>query len=214
MLRRRWVVLAIPMVLLFLAARPIAAAPTLAIEPGSGPLGTSFVALLAGFTPGETVSLRLTAETSPPRTLDVPAITIGADGRYRLEISSPLLQPGTYTLAALRQGSVVASAGFTVTEGDPATPPPGRPTAAPPVPTATRGPAATATTLPPAPPPTGNGGNLPGLPNTGEGPPPPTFPTHSALAALVALLGAALIGGRILHRAGRRAARGSEEGER
>ncbi|MFN8540170.1 MAG: hypothetical protein U0232_22160 [Thermomicrobiales bacterium] len=202
MLRRCWAILAILGLLLFLTAGVVVAAPSLTIEPSRGQVGTSFVANLAGFTPGESIGFRLTAETTPSRTLDVPTVTIRADGGYRLDITSLLLPAGGYTLVALRQGAVVASAGFTVTAPPPPTPRPSTPTRAVPVPTATRVPVIP-TAVPPTVPPTGNGGYLPGLPNTGGGP-PPSFPARAASVGALALLALCLIGGRLLQRVARR----------
>lgn len=134
-----------------LAALPglVGAAPALTIAPTSGPPETRFVATLAGFTPGEKIMLQLVAETQPPLTLNIPAVTITADGTYALTINALVLLPGSYTLAALREATVVASARFTVT-------PPGSPV--------------------PTPPSTGSGGYLPGLPNTGGGGAGPASP--------------------------------------
>jgi hypothetical protein len=205
MLRQRWVILAVPLLLLLLAVGSVSAAPAITIEPSRGAAGENFVATLAGFTPGESIALRLTAEeTSPPRTLDVPGVTIRADGGYRLEISSLLLPPGRYTLAALRQGAAVASAAFTVTGGAAPSPQPGTPTRTAPTATPARPPTALPVTpRPPTAPPTGNGGYLPGMPNTGGGS-PPSFPTGAALAGTLAFLVVCLLGGRVLQRAARR----------
>ena len=143
-----------------------AAAPTLTIDPGSGPPDTRFVAHLAGFTPGEQIAFRLAAESESPGPLAIPAVTIRADGTYDLSILGLALPQGGYTLTALRASAAVATARFTVT-------PPGTPL--------------------PSPPATGGGGFLPGLPNTGAGGPPSPLLGGVLLAALGGLLGVAAL---------------------
>ena len=146
------------------------AAPAITIAPADGANGGAFVADLSGFNPGESINLRLSTGEATPRNLAIPAIMIDATGRYSLTIPTLGLPPGEYTLAALRGGSVVASARFTVAATPVASP------STRPAPTTTR-PAPTRTTtsptptaiVPPTPPSTGSGGYLPGLPNTGGG---------------------------------------------
>lgn len=152
---------------LSLGVSPVAAAPAITITPASGPPETEFAADLRGFTPGETVALRLTTTEATPRSLTIPAITIDAEGSYHLIIPAFGLPPGDYTLAALRGTEIVATARLTVLGAPSATPARPLPSNSP-VPTATR-PLPTATLPAPTPPPTGSGGNLPGLPNTGDG---------------------------------------------
>lgn len=197
---RRVLVLGIA-VLLLCSTQAVGAAPALAITPSQGQLGTTFVAQLSGFTPLEVIALRLTVLSGTERSLDVPKVTIKEDGTYTLSISSLLVQPGDYRLSALRQGEVVTSARFTVTAAATPTRSPSSATVTRPRPTGTSGPFPTATLVPPAPPPTGNGGNLPGLPNTGGG-----F-THQSgvLYATVGLLvGIGLASGFVVRRVARR----------
>ncbi len=133
------------------------AAPALTVTPTSGSLETEFVAVLTGFTPAEKIALRL--------------ITIDSAGGYSLAIPALGLTTGDYTLAALRGTEVVVSARFTVAAAPRATPTRTTVTPTRPVPTPTRTPIVSPTNTPaiPTPSATGNGGFLPGLPNTGGG---------------------------------------------
>ncbi len=148
-----------------------AAAPALTVTPTSGSLETEFDAVLSGFTPAERITLRLITSETTPRTLTVPAITIDSAGGYSLAIPALGLTTGDYTLAALRGTEVVVSARFTVAAAPRATPTRTTVTQTRPAPTSTRTPIVSPTNTPaiPTPPATGNGGFLPGLPNTGGG---------------------------------------------
>ena len=130
------------------------AAPALTITRSQVPGETGFTARLSGFEPSEAIALQLVASGATPQTLDLPTVTILADGTYTLSILSTGLLGGEYTLTARRGTAVVASATFNV-------PLRATPTRPPIVATPTRS--------VPMPPPTGNGGDLPGLPNTGGG---------------------------------------------
>jgi len=130
------------------------AAPAITIARSQTPGETGFTARLTGFEPGEAIALQLAASGTPPLALDLPPITILVDGTYTLSILSTGLTGGEYTLTARRGASIVASATFSVAIR--ATP------TRPPI-------VATPTRAMPTPPPTGDGGYLPGLPNTGGG---------------------------------------------
>lgn len=149
----------------------VVAAPAMTITPTSGSLETEFVAVLSGFVPAEKIALRLSTSEATPRTLTVPAITIDHTGSYTLSIPALGLMAGEYTLAALRGAEVVVSARFTIVAAAPATPtvPTVTPTRSAPTPTQTPTASPTAPPPLPTPPATGTSGQLPGLPNTGDG---------------------------------------------
>ena len=154
--------------LLALLVLPAAAlaAPAIAISPATGPVGTTFTATFTGFTPGSTVAITVSTETTPPQTVAIPEVRLDGEGGFVLSVSSLLLTPGRYVVAATQGGATLATARFTVTS---------------PAGTATRVATRTVVTTPPTPPTvmptfpppaataTATVGRMPGMPATGGG---------------------------------------------
>jgi hypothetical protein len=154
--------------MLLLLAVPAAAqgAPAIAVSPTTGPVGTNFTVTFTGFTPGSTVAVALSTETSPPQTVAIPEVRLDAEGGFTLAISSLLLTPGRYIVAVTQGGATLATTRFSVTSlpatatrvvtrtvvATPPTAPMVMPTFPPPAATATP-----------------TAGRMPGMPATGDG---------------------------------------------
>lgn len=143
--------------LLALLALPAAAlaTPAIAVSPATGPIDTNFTVTFTGFTPGSTVAVALSTETTPPQTVVIPEVRLDAEGGFVLSVSSLLLTTGRYVVAATQDGTTLATARFTVTSLPD---------------TATRVVTRTVVTTPPTlPTSTATVGRMPGMPATGGG---------------------------------------------